>query len=545
MLKDLTVSWHLLIGVLAAHVAVLFNVAVAGRRFSALHATHGGAAGLILLELALVLSLTAAIFYLFSLAGRAVFKGVACAVLVLSAACAYYMLFFNVVIGYGIIQATLTTDVDLSKEVIGFAIVVFVMAFGILPAFMVSRIRLPAAGRAGRLAMFALCIVAGSAVVFAYPHLLHDGGGPKAKTASPLGVVAHSYVPSNWMTGLALSALNSYEGASRQQSLVNPADKFSYHASDDLEGTYLVIVIGESARYDRMGILGHSRPNTPEMLKIENLTAMQATSCNTSTKLSLQCMFVRPVAVDDGGIGGRQKVSEKMVFSVLKKLGFTSELFSMQGEVWFYNSVESDFYKHRELIYAEQRNIGKPIDDLALIPELQESIGRHPRGKHVVILHSKGSHHFYTARYPRSYAWYTPECANSEVPCGAQELLNSYDNSIAYTDHFIGQVIDGLKDKKAVVIYTSDHGESIGENAHLHGAPKHMAPPEQRMVPLVIWASKPFLQNPRNAARFTQLNARKNVAVVHEDLFDSILGCLGVESNDGGIDPRRNLCREK
>ncbi|MEO8164940.1 MAG: kdo(2)-lipid A phosphoethanolamine 7''-transferase [Betaproteobacteria bacterium] len=545
MMKHPTLIWHLLIGALSGHIAILFNAAIASRRFSALNALHEGAAGLIALEMLLVLFLTGAIFYLLSIAGRVVFKSLACAILVLSAACAYYMVFFNVVIGYGIIQATLTTDVDLSKEVIGFAIIVFVLVFGVFPAFVISRIRLPDAGRVGRLAMFAVCIVAGSAVVLAYPHLLHTDAGKQAKTASPLGVVAHSYVPSNWITGLALSALNSYEGAARQQNLVNPADQFSYRASTNLDGTYLVVIIGESARYDRMGILGHSRANTPEMLKIENLTAMHATSCNTSTKLSLECMFVRPEAVDDGGMGGRQTVSEKMVFSVLKKLGFSSELFSMQGEVWFYNSVESDYYKHRELIYAEERNIGKPIDDLALLPEMQESIDRHPQGKHLVILHTKGSHHFYTARYPRSYAWYTPECANNEVPCGAQELLNSYDNSIAYTDHFLGQVIEKLQDKKAVVIYTSDHGESIGENAHLHGAPKQMAPPEQRMVPLVIWASKPFLKEPRNAARFAGLHARKDLAVSHENLFDSILGCLGVESGDGGIDQRRNLCREQ
>ena len=49
----------------------------------------------------------------------------------------------------------------------------------------------------------------------------------------------------------------------------------------------------------------------------------------------MQCMFVRPEAVDDGGVSGMPSISEEMVFTVLKKLGFTSELFAMQGEVWF------------------------------------------------------------------------------------------------------------------------------------------------------------------------------------------------------------------
>ena len=94
------------------------------------------------------------------------------------------------------------------------------------------------------------------------------------------------------------------------------------------------------------------------------------------------------------------------------------------------------------------------------------------------------------------------------------------------------------------MIYTSDHGESIGENAHLHGAPKQMAPPEQRMVPLVIWASKSFLRYPQNAERFSRLQGRKDKMAFHDYLFDSMLGCLGIESENGGINQDRNLCRK-
>jgi KDO II ethanolaminephosphotransferase len=538
-------AWHLLIGAISLYVALVFNGVVAVSRFSALRVEYRDAPELILLELILVLSFTAATFYLISIAGRTVFKGVVAVILILSAVSAYYMLFFKVVIGYGIIQATLSTDVEFSREIIGFGVIGFMLVFGILPAIWVIRFRLAENVLGSRLVMLVACVLSCLAAVSIYPFLLQNTGG-KARplTASPLGVVAHSYVPSNWLIGLAMSASNTYETVVRDQRLVNPADRFNYRASVDLQGTYLVVVIGESARYDRMGILGHSRRNTPELKQIKNLTAMRATSCNTSTRLSLQCMFVRPEAVKHDGVSGRQTISEETVFAVLKRLGFTSELFAMQGEVWFYNSIDADYYKHREVIYAEEANVGKPVDDLLLVPELQNSIERHPQGRHVVILHSKGSHYLYTSRYPRSYARYVPECTSSENPCDLEELLNSYDNSIAYTDHFLGQVIEKLKDRKAVMVYTSDHGESIGENAHLHGTPKDMAPPEQRMVPLVIWASNSFLLDPRNAARFSRLQAGKDRMAFHEYLFDSILGCLGIESDNGGINQERNLCRE-
>ncbi|MEO8005648.1 MAG: kdo(2)-lipid A phosphoethanolamine 7''-transferase [Betaproteobacteria bacterium] len=539
-------AWHFLIGACSIYVALLFNAVEAFRRFSAQQSNGGYAWSATGLELLLALSGTAALFYIASLFGRVAFKSVVALVLIFSAVSVYYMAFFHVVIGYGIVQATLTTDVDLSKEAIGAGVLVFVLLLGVVPAIAVATTTLAPGARRSRLAMSVAACALCWLVIHTYPLVTRDpAGNVREKSASPLGVVVHSYVPSNWITGVAMSALSKFESVVRREQLTDPAQRFAYRMGTNLDDTFLVIVIGESARYDRMGVLGHSRPNTPEMAKTDNLAAMRATSCNTSTRLSLQCMFVRPGAVDDGGASGRQTVSEEMVFTVLKKLGFTSELFAMQGEVWFYNSVNPDYYKHREIIYAREENIGKPVDDLLLLRELEESIASHPRGKHLVVLHTKGSHFSYTQRYPRAYAWYTPECLSVESPCEQQALLNSYDNSIAYTDYFLSRIIRQMESRKAMVIYTSDHGESIEEAAHLHGTPKHMAPPEQRMVPLMFWASKPLLSQDAHARRFARLDVGEGSLASHEFLFDSILGCLGIESDNGGINQAWNLCAER
>ncbi len=46
---------------------------------------------------------------------------------VFSAAASYYMTFLNVVIGYGIIASVMTTDIDLSKEVIGWHLILWLV----------------------------------------------------------------------------------------------------------------------------------------------------------------------------------------------------------------------------------------------------------------------------------------------------------------------------------------------------------------------------------------------------------------------------------
>ncbi|WP_250379785.1 sulfatase-like hydrolase/transferase, partial [Escherichia coli] len=69
----------------------------------------------------------------------------------------------------------------------------------------------------------------------------------------------------------------------------------------------------------------------------------------------------------------------------------------------------------------------------------------------LIILHTKGSHFNYTQRYPRSFAQWKPECIGVDSGCTKAQMINSYDNSVTYVDHFISSVIDQVRDKKAIV----------------------------------------------------------------------------------------------
>jgi KDO II ethanolaminephosphotransferase len=355
------------------------------------------------------------------------------------------------------------------------------------------------------------------------------------------GVVAHSYLPSNWIAALGLFAWTKVDEEWDGQKLLDPAKEFTYVAPAGLDDTYMVFVIGETTRWDHMGMLGYDRDTTPKLSKEKNLVAFRGESCDTATKLSLRCMFVREGGTMDNP--GRT-LKEQNVFAVLKELGFTSELFAMQSEVWFYDNADTNNFSFREQIGSEKRNQGKAVDDMLLVPELQASLQRFPKGKHVVILHTKGSHYLYSQRYPRDFARYQPECMGVDEKCSKAQLINAYDNSILYVDTMLDSVLDQLRDKKAIVFYASDHGESISENMHLHGTPREMAPPEQFRVPMMVWASDKYLEDPTNRSNFERLQAQQRVGKTHRhvELFDTIMGCLGYTSPDGGIKDANNWC---
>ncbi|EHM6378038.1 kdo(2)-lipid A phosphoethanolamine 7''-transferase [Salmonella enterica] len=537
---------------LALYIGLFMNCAVFYRRFGSYAQEFTIWKGLsAVVELGATVLVTFFLLRLLSLFGRRVWRVLATLVVLFSAGASYYMTFLNVVIGYGIIASVMTTDIDLSKEVVGLHFVLWLIAVSVLPLIFIwsnhcrytllRQLRTP-----GQRFRSAAVVILAGVMVWA-PIRLLDVEQKKVERETGIdlpsygGVVANSYLPSNWLSALGLYAWAQVDESSDNNSLINPARKFTYVAPKDGDDSYVVFIIGETTRWDHMGIFGYERNTTPKLAQEKNLAAFRGYSCDTATKLSLRCMFVREGGADNNP---QRTLKEQNVFAVLKQLGFSSDLYAMQSEMWFYSNTMADNISYREQIGAEPRNRGKTVDDMLLIDEMHNSLAQNLGGKHLIILHTKGSHFNYTQRYPRSYAQWKPECIGVDSGCTKAQMINSYDNSVTYVDHFITSVFDQLRDKKAIVFYAADHGESINEREHLHGTPRNMAPPEQFRVPMLVWMSDKYLASPQHAQMFAHLKQQAEIKVPrrHVELYDTIMGCLGYTSPNGGINQNNNWC---
>ncbi len=60
----------------------------------------------------------------------------------------------------------------------------------------------------------------------------------------------------------------------------------------------------------------------------------------------------------------------------------------------------------------------------------------------------------------------------------------------------------------------------------------------------MVWMSDKYLENPANAQAFAQLKKEADMKVPrrHVELYDTIMGCLGYTSPDGGINENNNWC---
>lgn len=119
----------------------------------------------------------------------------------------------------------------------------------------------------------------------------------------------------------------------------------------------------------------------------------------------------------------------------------------------------------------------EPRYDMQLLEAMKQVIAEDPEHDLLIILHCYGSHFTYHQRYPREFARFLPDDNVAINRKNVEKLVNAYDNSIYYTDHFLSQTIEYLRSLEndcSALLYCADHGEDILDDERerfLHASP--------------------------------------------------------------------------
>ncbi|TCB69937.1 phosphoethanolamine--lipid A transferase [Acinetobacter sp. ANC 4216] len=307
----------------------------------------------------------------------------------------------------------------------------------------------------------------------------------------------------------------------------------------------MVLVVGETARAESFSLNGYAKNTNPELSKLDIINFSQVSSCGTATAVSVPCMFSGMPREDyDEQLASHREG----LLDIAQRAGYKV--------TWMDNNSGCKGACDR----VEQYQIPQPLKDkwcakdgdcydeilvdslksyLAAIPETDKT----PR---LIVLHQMGSHG--PAYYQRSKAPFQPfkpSCDSNAIQgCSRTELLNSYDNSIVYTDHVLSSLIQVLKGNSAYQTgfwYLSDHGESTGEHGlYLHGSPYAIAPTQQTHVPMLMWFSPEWTA--QNSAQITCLTKQKSKELSQDNLFPSLLSLLDVKTQT--IDEQKNMLQQ-
>jgi lipid A ethanolaminephosphotransferase len=312
----------------------------------------------------------------------------------------------------------------------------------------------------------------------------------------------------------------------------------------------VVLVIGETARADRFSLLGYNRETNPLMAKRKNLVAFSNFySCWTGTIPSVSCLFGFKLGEEFRKDLGKNLVDDVESFvSPFTMAGFDSFLVTNNA----FGPKDPMFARVKDINSITYLDHNMRSTDEDLIGQLQKMLAKSNPQKpnKLIIIHTMGSHYKYNNRYPESFSKWNPVCSGQFTQdisdCKKEFLDNEYDNSILYTDYILNSFMDVLNDSNTVLIYASDHGESLGEvnkesgkKQYYHGVGYDNAPLEQIHIPAVLWFSDGWIKN-FGSAQLNAARAKKDKTLSHDFISFSMLDCGFIESDF--IDKSRSLC---
>lgn len=276
----------------------------------------------------------------------------------------------------------------------------------------------------------------------------------------------------------------------------------------------VIMVIGESARSANWSLYGYERPTTPlvaERIKKSDNRGMVFLDALSAGRLTMNAVpsMLSPAQAKDF----QNYCTTPSVIRVFRDAGYRTGVISSQIRA-------SEFWDGAvNLMLNDAASIERLNHDDLMPAALDRWLSGDPQQRQLAVLHLFGSHYIYSERYPESFNRFH----------GGDEMVDTYDNSLAFTDDVLARLIDRVEKMPtpAVLFYSSDHGENLNDFGD--GNIQHSCREFTRYeieVPMLFHANQAF------AAAYPQqlaaIRACANRPVSHDNISQTLLGIAGL-----------------
>jgi lipid A ethanolaminephosphotransferase len=469
-----------------------------------------------------ILSVSLTVFLLSLVCFRYTIKPVLILVLLMSSSAAYFMDTYNVVIDHVMIDNILRTDTAEAMDLLSLRQVLYLILLGIIPSLLIYKLRISQQGFKKALLSRLLLMV--TVVGLMVANILVFGNFYASFFREHKTLRFHAN-PSYYIYSVGKYLGTTFKG---DALVFTRLGLDAFIPAEDIDRELLIFVVGETARADHFSLNGYARQTNPLLEKEELISFQNFWACGTSTAVSVPCMFSLYSRSD---YEKSEAEARDNVLDVMQRAGV--------NVLWLDNNSDSKSVASRvPYVNYKSADINPVCDDecrdIGLLANLQDYIDKQKEGDIFIILHQMGNHGpAYYKRYPPAFEKFKPTCQTNQLEeCSVEEINNSYDNAILYTDYFLSETIKLLAKNsgkyETAMFYVSDHGESLGENnVYLHGLPYMIAPDAQKHVPMIMWFSEKFATADIN---YDALKASRNTEFSHDNLSHTILGLLEVDS---------------
>ncbi len=300
-----------------------------------------------------------------------------------------------------------------------------------------------------------------------------------------------------------------------------------------------VLVIGETSRACNWQLAGYERATNPRLSQREGLYFFSDAYSGANYTILSAPMLVSPATPQDKDAWMRQP----FLTEVFSQAGFRTGWITLQStqNPWAVLSMAPCDYTH-VLDYSFPNPV--PLDE-KLLPFVRNFLTS-SKGNTMLVVHTYGGHFNYIDRYTPSYSTFTPELGRSASeymqlnPEHRDLLVNSFDNTIVYTDMVLDSIVSYLAGlgRPAFMLYVADHGENLFDASdvgllHASAKPTHY----EAHVPYLVWLS------PEYRAAFPRqdsiLNSHRYLPIQTTCTYHTVLDLAGVRYR--GMDPGRSL----
>jgi glucan phosphoethanolaminetransferase (alkaline phosphatase superfamily) len=290
-----------------------------------------------------------------------------------------------------------------------------------------------------------------------------------------------------------------------------------------------ILVIGESARRESWSVYGYRRPTTPYLssIKSETIFLQNAIADANFTNWAVPIMLtgMTPDNFDISKVKGN-------IFDLAKESGYTALLLENQDP----NTAQAagvDTDEMESPIDLSGSATGRRTFDGQLLAAFQREMARSGKARFISI-HMMGSHWKYSNRYPPNFQQFGSLQQRGALPIFASnksiesDLVDTYDNTVLYTDWFLQQVVERARELNvpATVTFFSDHGEDLQLLDGTAGHGTGVYTPHAFEVPAFVWANDAYRKQHPEIIAALKNNAAKEIR--SHDVFYTIAGLMGI-----------------
>ena len=248
----------------------------------------------------------------------------------------------------------------------------------------------------------------------------------------------------------------------------------------------IIYVIDESVRGSNLTLNGYPRPTTPFLQSLETRGLLKNLGiCVAAASFSHISNAYLITGHNEFPDDAFRTDKNPTIFDYAKKMGYETIYIDI-NQIYLYSLIKATgkgpvrsldrwmndkTFKERHIDLETTKDVG--------VARFLSNLLNEKRGCFVLV-NKKGLHFHYRDRYPddpASTLWKPVMAASQSIDpseAGREKLVNTYDNGIRFqVDEFFRVFASETTNKNYVILYTSDHGQTLAEHGQVY---THMKP---------------------------------------------------------------------